>query len=205
MTHWADVLELRPEVVQRRGHADGLQMSLYKAVYQTTDVPYRDAGYWCDITEPTTKLVEFMAEIARHLGGAGGAGQLLAGTGSSTSTRAWAAARATPWSGSGTWPRIREEFFATDIGAAGPRRLPSEPARAVELSADARSSSALTTSRPGVARPEFGPAVNLHQRFLWSLFERRPASTTAMSVRAPTRQPSRTPWPLPAAGADPAR
>jgi len=61
VTHWADALLLRPEVVQRHGHAYGLQMSLYEAVYQTTDVPYREPAYWCDITEPTTKLVEFMA------------------------------------------------------------------------------------------------------------------------------------------------
>lgn len=70
VAHWADVLRLRPEVVQRHGHTQGLQMSLYEAVYQTTNVPYRDTGYWCDITEPTDKLVEFMAEVTRQLAGA---------------------------------------------------------------------------------------------------------------------------------------
>ena len=51
-------------------------MSLYEAAYQTSNVPYREADYWCDITEPTTKLVEFMAEITRLLAGASVAGEL---------------------------------------------------------------------------------------------------------------------------------
>ncbi len=54
-------------------------MSLYEAVYQTSDVPYRDADYWCDITEPTTKLTEFMAEITRLLAGGGLVGQMFEG------------------------------------------------------------------------------------------------------------------------------
>jgi hypothetical protein len=170
VTHWADELHLRDEVVQRHGHAYGLQMSLYEAVYQTTDVPYRDAAYWCDITEPTTKLVEFMAEITRHLGSAGGASQLLGGDRLFHLDQGMGGGKSHALVGLWHLTAHREEFFASDIGqqvrAVASQRAGSNvelgEVRTVVLCADNFS--------PGVARPEFGPAINLHQRFLWSLF-----------------------------------
>ncbi len=66
--HWADVLELRPEVRASDGSVGELQMSLHKAVYQTVDVPYRKVEYFGDITEPTPNLVGFFARVARRLG-----------------------------------------------------------------------------------------------------------------------------------------
>lgn len=168
--HWADVLELRPEVVARRGHAEGLQMSLYEAVYQTTDVPYRDATYWCDITEPTTKLVEFMADIARHLAGAGVAGQLLSGTSLYHLDQGMGGGKSHALVGVWHLAQHPEDFFRSDVGAQVRQvaehrsggTVERSGVRVVVLSADHFS--------PGTARPEFGPAVNLHQRFLWSLF-----------------------------------
>ena len=169
--HWADVLELRPEVVARRGHAEGLQMSLYEAVYQATDVPYRDVGYWCEITEPTTKLVEFIADVARHLAGAGLEGQLLEGQRLYHLDQGMGGGKSHALVGLWHLAKSSEQFFASDIGAqvrsvaerrsGGPVALTD--ARVVVLSADHFS--------PGAARPEFGPAVNLHQRFLWALFD----------------------------------
>jgi hypothetical protein len=169
--HWADVLELRPEVIARRGHAEALQMSLYEAVYQTTDVPYREADYWCDITEPTTKLVEFMAEIARQLAGVGLDGRLLEGQRLYHLDQGMGGGKSHALVGLWHLAKHPDQFFASDIGAqvrsvaerrsGGP--ISVSDARVVVLSADHFS--------PGAARPEFGPAVNLHQRFLWSLFE----------------------------------
>ncbi|MFG1685198.1 DUF499 domain-containing protein [Nonomuraea sp. NPDC049269] len=163
--HWADILDLRSEVIERQGHAEGLQMSLYAAVYQTYEVPYRDATYWCDITEPTPRLVGFLADIARRLatpadikalyqldqGMGGGKSHALVGC--------WHMATNT------------EAFFATDVGIAVKREAESRSnetvvipqVRTIVLCADHFS--------PGVARPEFGPATNLHERFLWSLFD----------------------------------
>src|SRR3954466_5880756 len=66
--HWADALELRPEVRASDGSVGELQMSLHKAVYQTVDVPYRKVDYYGDITEPTPNLVGFFARVARRLG-----------------------------------------------------------------------------------------------------------------------------------------
>lgn len=169
--HWTEVLELRPEVVARRGHAEGLQMSLYEAVYQTTDVPYRSAAYWADITEPTVKLVEFMAEIACHLAGAKDVGQLLSGPRLYHLDQGMGGGKSHALVGLWHLARHPQELFASDIGAevrdvvehraGGPVSI--SDARVVVLSADHFS--------PGVARPEFGPATNLHQRFLWSLFD----------------------------------
>src|SRR5437762_3427810 len=114
--HWADVLKLRPEVIARRGHAEGLQMSLYEAVYQTTDVPYRDAAYWCDITEPTTKLVEFMAEIARHLARPGADGRPRSGTSLYHLNQGMGGGKSHALVGLWHLARHPEEFFRSDIG-----------------------------------------------------------------------------------------
>src|SRR3954466_11956038 len=66
--HWADALRLRPELISNQGQITGLQMSLYDAVYRTSDVPYQEADYYSDITEPTPSLVRFLATVAARLG-----------------------------------------------------------------------------------------------------------------------------------------
>ena len=66
--HWADILELRPEVRASDGSVGELQMSLHKAVYQTVDVPYRKVENYGDITEPSPNFVGFFARVARRLG-----------------------------------------------------------------------------------------------------------------------------------------
>ncbi len=169
--HWADVLEMRPEVVQRHGHAHGLQMSLYEAVYQTAEVPYRDPGYWCDITEPTTKLVEFMAEVTRLLAGAGLAGEMFDGNRLFHLDQGMGGGKSHALVGLWHMASHQNEFFSSDIGqqvfSVAQRRagadLELRDVHPVILCADNFS--------PGATRPEFGPAVNLHQRFLWALFD----------------------------------
>jgi hypothetical protein len=170
VAHWADVLHLRPEVLARRGHAEGLQMSLYDAVYQVSEVPYRDANYWCDITEPTVKLVEFMAEIVCLFSDSGIDGQLFGGHSVFHLDQGMGGGKSHALTGLWHLASSREAFFASDIGtkvrsvaehrANGPIRL--DGVRPVVLCAD--------HFTPGAARPEFGPATNLHQRFLWGLF-----------------------------------
>lgn len=162
--HWADVLELRPEVLNSRGELSDLQMSLYKVAYRTADVPYERVAYYSDITEPTPGLVGFMATVAHHLAtGAGGKAlfHLDQGMGGGKSHALV-----------GLYHLANEpdRFFSTDLGtlvraeagnlAGGDLRLGQ--ARVVVLSADHMT--------PGRTSPEFGPATTLHQRFLWSLF-----------------------------------
>ena len=170
VAHWTDVLQLRPEVLARHGHVQGLQMSLYDAVFQTTDVPYRDTSYWCDITEPTTKLVEFMAEITCQLGGTGLDGELFGGDSLFHLDQGMGGGKSHALTGLWHLATNPDDFFASDIGtrvqAVAARRAngPVELAqvRTIVLCAD--------HFTPGAARPEYGPAVNLHQRFLWALF-----------------------------------
>jgi hypothetical protein len=171
VTHWAEVLHLRPEVTARRGHAEGLQMSLYDAVYQTVDVPYREASYWCDITEPTTKLVEFMAEIVRQLAGGAVAGQLLTG-GNSLFHLDQGMGGGKSHALVGCWHLAHDPgtFFASDIGTSVRQVAEQRAGGSIELGEVRPVVLCADRFSPGVARPEFGPATDLHQRFLWSLF-----------------------------------
>jgi hypothetical protein len=170
--HWTDVLQLRPEVTARRGHAEGLQMSLYDAVYQTVDVPYREASYWCDITEPTTKLVEFMAEIVRQLAGGAVAGQLLTG-GDSLFHLDQGMGGGKSHALVGCWHLAHDPnaFFESDIGTSVRQVAEQRAGGAIDIAGVRSVVLCADRFSPGVARPEFGPALDLHQRFLWSLFD----------------------------------
>jgi hypothetical protein len=145
-------------------------MSLYDAVYQTTDVPYRDATYWCDITEPTTKLVEFMSEIVCQLAGSGLDGEFFGGDSLFHLDQGMGGGKSHALTGLWHLAEHPDDFFASDIGAkvldvARARAnsgLQLSEVRAVVLCADHFS--------PGVARAEYGPATTLHERFLWALF-----------------------------------
>lgn len=165
MPKWTERLELRDEVVASDGSVGELQMSLGKVVYQTADVPYRHAEYWCDITEPTDTMVGVFASVARRLW-------------SSTSADATALFQFAQGMGGGKshalvgmWHMAREpqKFFATEVGEmvtaaaqAGGRSLVVGDVHTVALCADQFS--------PGRPSPLFGPAETLFERFLWSLF-----------------------------------
>ncbi len=162
--HWADVLELRQELLDTAGQIADLQMSLYSAVYTDRDVPYQDPGYYADITEPTVGLVRFMGAIARRLGTRSTGGKALfhldqgMGGGKSHALVGLYHLAGDP-----------AAFLPTELGrlvreeaeqAGGTIDLTG--ARAVVLSAD--------NMTPGATSPEFGPATTLYERFLWTLF-----------------------------------
>lgn len=191
--HWADLLRLRREVTGGGGQVADLRMSLYNAVYQTHDVPYQDAGYYADITEPTPGLVGFMADIARRLGAKGGGRGGASGGGGAGGPALFHLEQGMGGGKShalvglyhlGAHP---ERFLATALGervraeaenrADGPLDLTG--ARVVVLSADNMS--------PGVASPEFGPATTLHERFLWSLFPGDRARYDAYAAQGPDK------------------
>ncbi len=162
--HWADVLTLRQEVTDASGQVANLQMSLYSVVSRTADVPYRDVGYFGDITMPTSGLVNFMAQVAQRLGSAGSTRALfhldqgMGGGKSHALVGLYHLADDPPG------------FLACELGrlvlaeaeqrANGPVDLTGT--RVVVLPADHMT--------PGVASAEFGPATTLHERFIWSLF-----------------------------------
>ncbi len=160
---WTEQLKLRPEVLASDGGVGELQMSLHKAVYQTVDVPYRDVGYYAEITEPTPNLVGFFARIARRLAIAGEAVALYhldqgMGGGKSHALVGLYHMAANP-----------RAFFATELGKevlnearAGGAKIDIAGSRVVILTADHFS--------PGKPTELFGPALNLFERFLWALF-----------------------------------
>ena len=162
--NWADHLQLRDEVIASDGSVGDLQISLGKAVYQTENVPYRELSYWCEITEPTDLMIGTFAKVARRLwsttldstaliqfdqGMGGGKSHALVGM----------------------WHMARQpgDFFSTDIGhqvrtqaETGDRVIEPGEVQIVTLSADRFS--------PGHTSDLYGPAQNLFERFLWSLF-----------------------------------
>jgi hypothetical protein len=162
--HWTSALKLRPELVSNQGQVTGLQMSLYDAVYRTADVPYQEADYYSDITEPTPSLLRFLGTVAARLGAKKDLRALF------HLDQGMGGGKSHALVGAYHMGRNPAEFFATDLGvrvreeasqiAGGDVNLAG--ARVVVMSADNMS--------PGKTNPVYGPATNLHERFLWSLF-----------------------------------
>lgn len=160
--HWADILELRPEVRASDGSVGELQMSLHKAVYQTVDVPYRKVEYFGDITEPTPNLVGFFARVARRLGTTADAPALF------HLDQGMGGGKSHALVGLYHMANSPEEFFATELGqrvydeaAHGSATVDLTGAVTVTLTADYFS--------PGATNEVFGPATNLFERFIWAL------------------------------------
>ena len=66
MRPWWETIRLRDEVASGAGQIDDVQMSLFNALRGT--VPYKDVGYYGEITHPTADLVNLMGKIAVRLG-----------------------------------------------------------------------------------------------------------------------------------------
>lgn len=163
--HWADMLRLRPELVSNRGQVTGLQMSLYDAVYRTADVPYQEADYYSDITEPTPSLVRFLGTVGARLGSKRDIHALY------HLDQGMGGGKSHALVGAYHLAKHGDVFFRTELGKkarteaeqiAG-RPVKVDGTRVVVLSADNMS--------PGKTNPVFGPATTLHERFLWALFE----------------------------------
>lgn len=165
--HWADVLSLRDEVRATDGSVGELQMSLSKAVYQTVPAPYAKCEYYTDITEPTPKLVGFLARVARRLGVQGvdahACFHLDQGMGGGKSHALV-----------GLWHMANrpDVFFASDLGRAVAAQV-GAPNGAVDLSAVLPVVLTCDGFSPGKTDARFGPATDLFGRFLWSLFAGR--------------------------------
>ncbi|MCU1612622.1 MAG: putative ATPase superfamily [Frankiales bacterium] len=160
--HWADVLELRPEVRASDGSVGELQMSLHKAVYQTVDVPYRKVEYYGDITEPTPNLVGFFARVARRLGTSADAPALF------HLDQGMGGGKSHALVGLYHMANSPEEFFATELG----QQVYDEAARdtaTVNLTEAAVVTLTADYFSPGSTSEVFGPATNLFERFLWAL------------------------------------
>lgn len=160
--HWADVLQVRPEVRSTDGAVGELQMSLHKVAYGSVDVPYRKAAYYSEITQPTPSLIGFLGTVARRLGAQSEARALFhldqgMGGGKSHALVGLFHMAARP-----------ADFFATALGQAvetearhGGLEVDLTGTKVVALTADHFS--------PGKRSDAFGPATTLFERFLWTL------------------------------------
>jgi Protein of unknown function (DUF499) len=165
VTHWADALKLRGELVTQDGQLADLQMSLYSAVFRNEQVRYRDVNYYGAITEPTPGLEGFMADVMRRLGSTTPHSALFhldQGMGGGKSHALV-----------GLYHMAHDPagFDATDLGS----RVRAEAEQRADSPLDLTDTRTVVLSAdhvtPGTASAEYGPARTLYQRFLWELFD----------------------------------
>lgn len=171
LTPWWKAMPLRQEIRDADGSIDDVTMSLYNAVYSKT-VPYKDPGYYGEITHPSVNLADLLAKVAVRLAGPG-----------DTYLRAPALRRLDQAMGGGKSHGLiglfhmaehPVEFASTDIGKATfaaaakvagtslPKGLNSP--KVVVLCCD--------DMVPGEPKKfEDGPAETLWERVLWRLFD----------------------------------
>lgn len=168
MANWTDVAELRSEIVNQKGEVRDMRMDLYDVVYHTAEVPYRNIDYFGQITEPTAGLRRFMGQIASRLG---------ADTTAAASQPAlyhldqgMGGGKSHALVGLYHMASDPEAFFRTDLGV----EVLEEATETASITPDLKDAIpvVLCADRmtPDIASVEFGPATNLHERFLWSLF-----------------------------------
>ncbi len=172
VTPWWETLAIRPEITRSSGSIDDVQMSLFQAVYGEGDdrPPYADASYYGKITHPSPQFIQLLANVAVRL--AGGANYTAApalwrldqamGGGKSHGLIGLYHLAANPQALSGTDVGKQALTEAASIsGSALPADL-NKP-QVVVLSCD--------NMDPGKGVYDLdGPAVTLHERFLWRLF-----------------------------------
>ena len=164
--HWADVLTLRPEVTRlRRLDRRPADDACTRPSTRPSTCPTARST-----TTPTSPSRPRTSSASSAASPAGSAPDAEPARRCSTSTRAWAAARATPSSACTTWPTTPRSSSRTDLGqqvTAEAEQSGARPdltgAKVVTLTAD--------YFTPGATSEAFGPATNLFERFIWSLVD----------------------------------
>ncbi len=172
VTPWWETLKIRQEIVPASGSIDDVQMSLFQAVHGTADAGprYADATYYGQITHPSPQFIDLMKTVAIRLGGghaysaapalwrldqAMGGGKSHGLIGLYHLAAHPAALRATDIG--------RETFEEARTAIGTPLAADLDDPQVVVLACDNM------TAGKGVADLD-GPAVSLHERFLWRLF-----------------------------------
>ncbi|MFF0831613.1 DUF499 domain-containing protein [Streptomyces sp. NPDC003344] len=170
---WWKALRIRPEILDTSGSIADVQMSLYHAVYGAGDQrpQYADASYYGEITHPTGALTDLLARIAIRLGGGAEYGKVPAllrldqGMGGGKSHACIGAYHL------GADPL---KLAKTDVGQAVFQHAETILGRPLPKNLDNPHVVVLPCDNmtPGVTvHEQDGPAKNLHERFLWRLFE----------------------------------
>lgn len=172
VTPWWETLSIRPEISRSSGQIDDVQMSLYQAVHGDGDdrPPYAEASYYGKITHPSPQFIQLLANVAVRLAGG------------SNYTAAPALWRLDQSMGGGKSHGLiglyhlaahPKALIGTDVGkqavaeaskmSGGPLPTDLNAPQVVVLACDNM------TAGTGVYDID-GPAVTLHERFLWRLF-----------------------------------
>ena len=171
---WWQQLTLRPEIISAAGSIDDVQMSLFGALHGFAGVKplYADAAYYGKITYPSQNLVQLLADVAvrlaapAHVRAAAPAvfrlAQSMGGGKSHGLVGLWhLAAHAADFAQTEIGQKTLE-LAHTKVGVPLPDDLGAP--RVVVLACD--------NMTPNVGNPALdGPAISLHERFLWRLFE----------------------------------
>jgi hypothetical protein len=172
VTPWWETLNIRPEIVHSSGQIDDVQMSLFQAVYGRNEdrPPYADAAYYGKITHPSPQFIQLLANVAVRL--AGGA-NYTAAPALWRLDQAMGGGKSHGLIGLNHLAASPRDLQRTDVGrqalaeaeAIANCRLPSDlnSPQVVVLACDNM------TAGKGVYDLD-GPAVSLHERFLWRLF-----------------------------------
>ncbi|GAB3943561.1 DUF499 domain-containing protein [Kribbella albertanoniae] len=175
VTPWWKALKLRQEIITASGQIDDVQMSLFRAVHVKGGdrPPYADAAYYGEITHPTERLTDLLAEIAIRIGG--GSGDYLKARAVTRLDQGMGGGKSHACIGAYHLAANAQALLATELGERVTARakakighdLPTDLGKphVVVLPCD--------NMTPGAGVQELdGPAKSLYERFLWRLFSK---------------------------------
>ncbi|MXQ57531.1 DUF499 domain-containing protein [Streptomyces sp. XHT-2] len=172
VTPWWQALKIRPEIISASGQIDDVQMSLFQAVHGTGALrpEYAKPIYYGDITHPTGRLVDLLAEIAIRLGGGD---DYLKARSVTRLDQGMGGGKSHACVGCYHLAASSVDLAATDLGKAVFAKARSILGR--DLPADLNKPHVVVlpcdNMTPGAPDKQYdGPAKSLYERFLWRLF-----------------------------------
>jgi hypothetical protein len=172
VTPWWQALRLRREVLDSAGSIDDVQMSLFQAAFGTgKDRPlYADASYYGDITYPSPQFIEMVAKIAVRLGGGD---KYTAAPALLRLDQAMGGGKSHGLIGLFHLAAHPEEFAQTDVGSLALTEAAKVIGNALPKDLGNPQVVILACDNMTAGQSVYdhdGPAVSLHERFLWRLF-----------------------------------
>lgn len=174
VTPWWKVLKLRKEILDASGQLAELRMSLFRAVHGTgTDrPPYADARYYGEITHPTERLIDLLAELAVRTGGGD---DYLKARAVTKLDQGMGGGKSHACVGAYHLAANPQVLLSTELGQRVADRARAKMGRplAADLGRPRLVVLPFDSMTPaGVTQELDGPAISLYERFLWRLFSK---------------------------------
>ncbi|MCZ1001153.1 DUF499 domain-containing protein [Streptomyces mirabilis] len=174
VTPWWKALKIRQEILNASGQIDDVQMSLFRAVHGTgTDrPPYADARYYGEITHPTERLIDLLTEIAVRIGAGD---DYLKARAVTRLDQGMGGGKSHACIGAFHLADNPESLLGTELGKRVAERAKAKVGR--PLAGDLGRPHVVVlpcdNMTPAVGVQDLdGPAISLHERFLWRLFSK---------------------------------